>query len=218
MKLIISEELKRKGLTINLGVVSADVVVLAESPELWQKIEAFTEEIRKNVKIEEVIKIQAINTTKKAYKKTGKDPNRYRPSAESLYRRILKNQALYKINNVINILNYVSLKSGFSIGGYDSDKIIGDIYFDIGKENEEYFGIGRGKLNIAGLPVFRDEYGAFGSPTSDSQRTAVGLSTTNFLMLIISFQGISALESLCRETMELLRKYAHAKAPDFFII
>ena len=73
----------------------------------------------------------------------------------------------------------ISIKTGFSIGGYDAAKIEGDIELGIGKENEPYEGLGRGVLNIHKLPVFRDEQGAFGSPTSDSERTGVSQQAKN---------------------------------------
>ena len=69
---------------------------------------------------------------------------------------------IHKINNVVDLLNLVSIKTGLSIGGYDASKIKGQAIFGIGNNNEPYEGIGRGKLNIEGMPVFRDESGAFG--------------------------------------------------------
>ena len=73
------------------------------------------------------------------------------------------------------------------MGGYDLDKIQGDIQLGIGKQNEPYEAIARGTLNVANLPVLRDELGAFGSPTSDSVRTMVTQNTCNFLMVLFCF-------------------------------
>ena len=62
-----------------------------------------------------------------AYKRLGKDPNRYRPSAEALRRRILRGLPLYKIDTLVDIVNLVSIRSGYSIGGFDADKIVGGL-------------------------------------------------------------------------------------------
>ncbi|MCK5102922.1 MAG: hypothetical protein KAR17_08905, partial [Cyclobacteriaceae bacterium] len=117
---------------------------------------------------------------------------------------------LYNVNNVVDLLNLVSLESGFSIGGYDTDKIDGSIEFGIGKPAELFQAIGRGKLNIENLPLFRDATGAFGSPTSDSIRTMVTDQTTSFLMILIDFHNHGKLMYFVERSVELLGKYASA--------
>jgi DNA/RNA-binding domain of Phe-tRNA-synthetase-like protein len=111
---------------------------------------------------------------------------------------------------VVDLLNLVSISSGFSIGGYDSDKIEGDVVFGIGETNEPYQGIGRGELNIEGMPVFRDLKGAFGTPTSDSVRTSVSLETQRFLMIIIDYANSGDLGEATKHAINLLEKYANA--------
>jgi DNA/RNA-binding domain of Phe-tRNA-synthetase-like protein len=108
------------------------------------------------------------------------------------------------------LLNLVSISTGFSIGGYDAGKIVGEVVFGIGRENEPYEGIGRGELNIESQPVFRDEIGAYGSPTSDSVRTCVSLKTKRFLMIIIDFGTSAELDKAIDLAVHLLKKYAGA--------
>ena len=57
----------------------------------------------------------------------------------------------------------------------------------IGREGEPYEGIGRGELNIAGLPVFRDSVGGIGTPTSDNERTKLTLDTRRLLVTVHLF-------------------------------
>ncbi|HLN74175.1 MAG TPA: phenylalanine--tRNA ligase beta subunit-related protein, partial [Prolixibacteraceae bacterium] len=120
-------------------------------------------------------------------------------------------KGLYRISNVVDQLNLVSVMSGFSIGGYDAEKIAGDICFGIGKSGEPYTGIGRGELNIENLPVFRDELGAFGTPTSDSQRTEVTPDTRKFLMVLIDFESSSELEKAKQQAIHLLKEHCGAE-------
>ena len=52
------------------------------------------------------------------------------------------------------------------------DKIAGgSLVLGGGREGEIYHGIGRGELNIAGLPVYRDAVGGIGTPTSYEERS-----------------------------------------------
>ena len=118
----IDETLKLKCPDLKLGCIQCDVIVEKEYPELLALIQENIATIRRNLEMDEISKLPSIAAARKGYKLTGKDPARYRLSAESLLRRIVKGNDLYKINNVVDLLNLVSIKTGFSIGGYDISK------------------------------------------------------------------------------------------------
>lgn len=210
-KIEIEAELKQICPSLRLGIIQCRINTKEECPDLWQVINENTVNIQQNLAISGIVDIPSINSSKKGYRAVGKDPSRYRLSAESLLRRIVNGKGLYKINNVVDLLNLVSITSGFSIGGYNADKIEGVVRFGIGKADEAYEGIGRGSLNIDKLPVFRDDLGAFGSPTSDSLRTQIDETCKNFLMIIISFQAEKALPEAMNLAIDLLKKHAEAK-------
>lgn len=141
--------------------------------------------IHNTLQLPDINKRAAIAATRKVYKALGKDPNRYRPSAEALCRRAVKESGLYTINTLVDLINLVSIRSGYSIGGFDLDKIEGDgIILGVGEDGEPFEAIGRGQLNIAGLPVFRDSIGGIGTPTSDNERTKLSLDTKRLLMTV----------------------------------
>lgn len=208
--ILISKELKEKVPNLKLSVIECDVFVLETSDLLWDDIRKKTGELSADLTTEQISKIPVIAASRKAYKACGKDPARYRLSAEALLRRVVKNKALYQVNNVVDVLNLVSITTGYSIGGYDSDKISGNVSFGIGTAADPYEGIGRGRLNIEFLPTFRDEKGEFGTPTSDSERTAVTQDTKRFLMIIIDFGG-GALKKATKLASEYLERFAFAK-------
>ena len=164
-----------------------------------------------NIKLEQINKWLPIQATRQAYKRLGKDPNRYRPSSEALRRRILRELPLYKVDTLVDLINLVSIRSGYSIGGFDVDKIAGgSLVLGVGREGEIYHGIGRGELNIAGLPVYRDAVGGIGTPTSDEERTKIGLDTTHLLMIINGYSGLEGLEAAGKYAVGLLSKYVSA--------
>lgn len=207
----ISNELKSRCLGLRLGCIEADVNVDESSIELLAEMTARIQQISESLSIESISKIPTIAASRKAYKVCGKDPARYRLSAEALLRRVVSGKGLYHINNVVDQLNLVSITTGFSIGGYDADQIEGDIVFGIGNQAELYSGIGRGELNIENLPVFRDEQGAFGTPTSDSPRTQVNEQTHRFLMILIDFEGDKMLDESMQMAEHLLKSYCGAE-------
>lgn len=210
-KIIIEDEVKSKVADTELFCIECDVYPEDSCGPLWDQISAQCTELRSTIRLEDISALPAIKASRKAYKACGKDPARYRLSAEALLRRIVKGEELYRINNIVDLLNLVSVTSGFSIGGYDAGKIQGDIRFGIGKSGEPYTGIGRGELNIEGLPVFRDDAGAFGSPTSDSERTCVNQVTRRFLMVIIDFGSGHHLRETGEYAVNLLTEYGGAK-------
>jgi DNA/RNA-binding domain of Phe-tRNA-synthetase-like protein len=207
----IDEQLKKACPDIHLSCISCSVSVQGFQADLWQLIDAKTREIKENLTIEEIRHNPNIAASREAYKACGKDPARYRLSAEALLRRVVSDKGLYRINNVVDLLNLVSISTGFSIGGYDEDNIAGDIVMGIGQANEPYQALGRGELNIEGMPVFRDEKGAFGTSTSDSERTGVSENTRRFLMVIVSYQSVEKLEETTQMAIQFLTEFAEGK-------
>jgi len=209
-KITISDRLEGKVPELQLSCILCDVIPVPVNIQLWNEVQLKINEIAASVSVEQISQLPAISASRKAYKACGKDPARYRLSAEALLRRVVNRNELYQINNVVDALNLVSISTGFSIGGYDDDKIAGDVVFGIGQPVEPYSGIGRGELNIEGMPVFRDAKGAFGTPTSDSERTSVSLDTKHFLMIIIDYASSPQLSEATELAVNLLEKYAQA--------
>lgn len=210
-EIYIHEEIKEKCPATRLGIISCKVKVEVDNAAIWTEILTIQDALKSTTKIEEISQHPVNSQTRDAYRSCGKKPGRYRPSAEALMRRVLQGKDLYRINNVVDMINMISIATGFSIGGYDIDKIQGNVELGIGKENEPYVGLGRGVLNIHKLPRFKDDLGAFGSPTSDSERTGVSLSTQNFLMIFLDFGKNEALESAMDRAREALTNYCYAK-------
>ena len=193
--------------------IECDVVCSDTSDALWNEIEECYAGIKEHTPIEEVRRRPAIAATREAYKACGKDPNRYRPSAEALCRRAVRGLELYRTLSVIDLINLLSMLTGHSIGGFDADKVVGPVLtLGVGAEGEPYEAIGRGELNIAGLPVYRDAVGGIGTPTSDNERTKLTPATRRLLVTINIYgdapgYDTDAVESLARR---LLTDYACA--------
>jgi DNA/RNA-binding domain of Phe-tRNA-synthetase-like protein len=196
---------------MRLGCIRAAVKVLPSSVDLLGYIDGVCNILKNRMRVDEVSKIEIISDTKYAYRQLGKDPSRYRPSAEALTRRVVQGKGLYQVNNIVDTLNIISIKHGFSIGGYDLGCIEGNVELSIGRHSEPYEAIGRGHLNIEHLPVLRDLNGAFGSPTSDSSRTMIKSGTKDFLMVFFDFSGYNELQEAMDDTFWLYKEYSNVK-------
>jgi DNA/RNA-binding domain of Phe-tRNA-synthetase-like protein len=158
--------------------------------------------------IEELASLPMIRDGREVYKKLGKAPSKYRLSSEALIRRVLQGKGVYKVNNIVDINNLISLKSKFPVRSYDIKNVQSPICLMIGKEGEQYKGIGKGYISIENLPVLTDFISGFGSPTSDSERAMITNSAREILMCIYSFSGKTDIDEYLAYAKELLEKYA----------
>src|SRR5512133_2050472 len=210
IQITIERSLHQLNPSMALGIIKSEVTNTDHNSELWNEVQRVTTQIRATLTFEAIKDQPQIAYTRKMYSACGKDPSRYRPSAEALMRRIVKGQDLYRISTLVDLINLVSLKFGYSIGAFDVSRIEGTVAMGIGKSEEIYNGIGKGLLNIENLPVLRDERGAIGSPTSDEERTSIRNDTSKLLMVIYAFGGTEGLTDCMEYTIDLLRKHAEA--------
>jgi len=219
MKIIVSEEIE----LVCPGFVGACVDAVVEnstfSEPLWQEIHAMGEQYRQTLTTESLKEMSGIAATRRVYKACGKDPSRYRPASEALIRRMLQGKELYQIDTLVDLINLASIAFGYSIGGFDADQFVGDtLTLGIGREGEPYEGIGRGMINIHGLPVYRDAIGGVGTPTSDHERTKITLSTRHLVVLINGYDGNEErVTANARFIQDLLRKYANSDGGTYFL-
>lgn len=218
MKVSIEAGLKAKCPRVALACITAEVLAGATPEGLDQELRSCEERIIKLPEPKAVLESAAILATRSAYKALGKDPARYRGSAEALLRRVIAGKGLPRINNVVDLINLESMESRLPVGLYDLAHVQGDILFRAGRASETYKGIGKYDLNLEGLPVFCDVVGPHGSPTSDSERTMVTLGTKQVIAIIISFGGADGLERWAQRMTELLALYSDAQNQETYLI
>ena len=219
MKIIVEDKIEAVCPSFVGACVEVDVENSVHSAELWQLIDEQGEKFRQTLTTESLKDISAIAATRRVYKACGKDPSRYRPSSEALIRRMLQGKQLYQIDTLVDLINLASITYGYSIGGFDADKFDGDtLTLDVGREGEPYEGIGRGPINIAGLPVYRDATGGVGTPTSDNERTKMELGTRHLVALVNGYDGNEATVKATAELIiELTTRFCKGRNAKYFI-
>src|SRR5437667_3791802 len=208
MQITIDAGLIKKCPRTALACVTARVEASASPAALLEEMKTRETEIQRLPFPRSVLESPQVQATRRAYKALGKDPARYRGSAEALLRRVVAGKGLPQINAVVDVINLVSVESRLPIGLYDLTHVTGEIVFRAGRAGETYKGIGKYDLNLEGLPIFCDAAGPHGSPTSDSERTMVTTATTQVLAIIISFGGADILDRWTQRMGELMTRYA----------
>ena len=216
-KIKIDEDLLKVCPNIQLGCIQYNADVEKGNKELWKVISDRVKNIEKNMTLDDIAREKNISDSRELYKKIGKDPHRYRISSEALIRRILQGKGLYKINNVVDANNLISINSKLSVGSYDVDKLGNLLSFRIGKKGESYKGIGKDIINTENLPVFSDEEGAYGSPTSDSEKAMITGDSKNILTVLIAFSDNAQLEQHMDNAVKILDRYVGAKNIETYI-
>ena len=219
MEIIVSNEIENVCPNFIGACVEAKVKNSQYCQDLWNEINTLGEEFKNKLTIETLKEISGIAATRRIYRICGKDPSRYRPAAEALIRRILQGKTLYQIDTLVDLINLASMKYGYSLGGFDADKFVGNtLELGGGKEGEPYEGIGRGMINIQGLPVYRDGIGGVGTPTSDNERTKITINTNHLLVLINGYDGNEALVRQNAEfVQQLIKRFCESDGGSYFI-
>jgi DNA/RNA-binding domain of Phe-tRNA-synthetase-like protein len=131
--------------------------------------------------------VEGIQKARELYRAIGVDPTRNRPSSEALIRRLIKSKELYRINSLVDVINYVSLCYLLPLGLYDMERIEGDtVTLRRGAPGDGYEGIRKDWVNLDGCYSMYDSAGPFGSPTADSARTMVRPETSSALIIIFA--------------------------------
>jgi DNA/RNA-binding domain of Phe-tRNA-synthetase-like protein len=154
------------------------------------------------------------------YWRVGIDPTRRRPSSEALLRRVLRGDALPRINALVDICNWCSLELQLPYGLYDLERVEGPIALRLGQPGEEYVGIRKDAVHVGGRLTLADRRGPFGNPTSDSARTMVTPSTARALAVIFAPRDLpaSVVEAAVRLTSDRAAQFTGAREVGRFVV
>ncbi|WP_421383969.1 B3/4 domain-containing protein [Bacillus salacetis] len=197
MEISISPEIAAKVDGFKVGFIHYKGIEVGASPQMLKgRLQLFQESIFFDLQEKPVTEIDGVAQWREIFKSVGKDPNRYRHSAEALYRRIKKQNYLQTINSAIDLNNFFSLQYEVPIGIYDLDKLKGDrIELRLGSEGETYTGLNGRENSLENLIVACDNEGPFGSPFVDSSKAPVGEETQNAVQIIFLKPSLSLEDS-----------------------
>jgi DNA/RNA-binding domain of Phe-tRNA-synthetase-like protein len=178
-----------------MGWILYNDITVSETPQLLKgRFHFFYQEEALSLETKNVSDLPGVNEWRSIFKKFGTDPSRYRPSQESLIRRLKKGQPIPEINSAVDLNNFFSIRHQVPMGLYDLANLNGtEIVIRVGTEADQYEGINGRTTVMADKLLSADALGAFGSPIVDSERTKVTGETKNGLH-IIYFQPSTSIE------------------------
>jgi DNA/RNA-binding domain of Phe-tRNA-synthetase-like protein len=200
---------------VKLGVVEADGLQVASGAEnLARLLDQVCERKLREFTLESLAEADPTRDVRAMFRAWDMDPSKYRPSSEALLRRVVQGKGLYRVSNVVDIGNLVSIETGWPLGCYDRARIRPPIAFRHGSPGERYEGIGKRSWHLEGRPVLADPDGPFGSPISDSTRSMITESAQNVLIIIYVPAGApdASIEVEMSRLSERLAEFADAAA------
>lgn len=146
--------------TVCVGVVVAKGVDnCGKTQEINALLREAVTEVRKKFAGVNLKEHSAFVCYRESFKKLGFNPNKFLSSVEALVSRVVKGGELPEINDVVNLVNAVSLKHTLPMGAHDLDSMTGDIMVRFSRENEQFIPFGQTEPETvpAGELVYADE-------------------------------------------------------------
>lgn len=197
--------------TVRLAAFTVESLRIGRGEELWASLfEPLCRELFGRYGETTISHVPGIERARDLYKAIGIDPTRWRPASEALIRRVIKGKPLYRINSLVDTINYCSLYYLLPLGLFDLDRIEGEsLILRKGLPGESFGGIRKDQVNVAGRYTLADSAGPFGSPTSDSERTAIRDNSERALAVIYAPSSLERkeLEELARFTAEKVEQH-----------
>jgi len=154
-----------------------------------------------------------IASWRQMYRSFGTKPGDYRPSAEALVRRALKTGGLPTINTAVDAYNAVSVRHLIPMGGFDLDRVAGDIRlrFSVGGEEFTPLGSDKTELTYVGEVVYADDERILTRRWNyrDCDETKITEGTRNAVLFADGPEGVprSSVEEALLDLERLINEY-----------
>jgi DNA/RNA-binding domain of Phe-tRNA-synthetase-like protein len=98
--------------------------------------------MRENFKVEQVRELSNVTRYRDIMRKANINPNKFPPSVEAMFKRILKGGKLPTINALVDLCNAVSIEQIISLGAHDLIDIRDDLEVRFSKEGDIFLPFG----------------------------------------------------------------------------
>lgn len=226
MKFVIEEKLARNYPELRIAVlVAKDVRIQQEDRRLESLKRKVENEVRSRFRGKNLVEHPFIAAWRDAYRSFGAKPKKYNPTAEALIRRILRGNAIPRINTLVDCYLVIEAKYLLPIGGYDLNKVKENIYLRYSKGNEEFIPLGKGEVERTnvGEVVYADEEEVLTRKWNyrDCEQTKITLETKKvalFMEAVDKRIPTDALENAVKELEELILDFCGGRIRTFLVI
>ena len=198
----------------HIGVLTArEIDVVHSDPGLERMKSGALSVAEEKLGGEPVTRHPFIASWREMYRSFGTKPGDYRPSAEALVRRALKTGSLPTINTAVDAYNVVSVRHLIPMGGFDLDRVAGDIKLRFSPGGEAFTPLGSDKREetYLGEVVYADEERILTRRWNyrDCDETKVTCETRNAVLFIDGPEGVprSSVEEALLDLERIINEY-----------
>ncbi|WJY27674.1 MULTISPECIES: B3/B4 domain-containing protein [Sporosarcina] len=196
MKFEIASSIFEKVPGFKLGILHYNKTTVSDSPQMLKgRLQLFQEQLFFELEERPLTDIKGLSEWRDSWRAFGADPNRHRPSAEALYRRVRSQNFLESHSSAVDLNNLFSLQYGIPAGIYDASELVGDIRVSVGHEADGYEGLNGRYNSLHKLIILHDQYSPFGSPYVDSVRTAITQDAAEIIQVLYVRPGMPSEEA-----------------------
>ncbi len=189
--------------------------------EIDQLLKTAEKSVNDHFKDQEITQDETIIRWRGIYSQFGAKPSKFRCSIESLCRMVTSEKNDYqirRINPLVDIYNYISLKHRIPVGGDDTDKVEGYIWLTVADGTEEFSVLNSGEKEFACEKevIYRDEKEVLCRRWNwrESNKTKLDETTKNVCLFIegVSVYSEEDMREILGEMAELVGKYCGGEA------
>lgn len=200
-----------KGTAITVTIIdNLKLGKLSSSFEEYEK--TLFEEIRAKNRLENLSTDPLLQSYRAMHWTYGMDPTKKRVSSEAVLRRVLQGENLWRISDLVDVVNLASAYHKIPIGLIDMVKTEGDLVIRVAEKGEVFQRIGGEEMTCRGREiVLSDNIGivCYGFAIHDSERTKVTAGSRKVLLLHYgtSFVTNQLLMEASNTTIEMVRQW-----------
>lgn len=209
---------------LSVAMVILDELKVGQSTSSFEEYERETfKEIRSKLTLDETKDDPILRSYRNLYWTFGMDPTKLRVSSEAVLRRILKGMNLWRISDIVDIINLASAYHKIPIGLIDASKLKGDLLIRSAFNGEVFQRIGGKTILCRGREIVvadEEKIVCFGYATHDSERTMITKETKRALVLLYGTEIVTSdlMSIALRITLDMVDQWLDCRVsePIFF--
>lgn len=198
---------------LRVAMIRLNDLKVGQSTSFFEEYEQEVfKEIRSKMTLEEAKDDTIFRSYRDLYWTFGMDPTKQRVSSEAVLRRVLKGQNLWRISDIVDIINLASAYHKIPIGLVDASKLDGDLVIRTAANGEVFQRIG-GKTIVCGgreiVVADNKKIVCFGYATHDSERTMITKETSSALVLLYGAESVTkpVMEDALKVTIDMIGQW-----------
>ena len=161
MQLVVSPEILEVFPALRIGILIAeDIDNAGQNDDLERLKVEKADEFRMQYTSHTLLDNPYIAAWRDTYRRFGTNPKKNKPTAEALLRRIVRGHDIPTISKAVDLYLVVETQFYLPIGGYDLDKIVGDIHLRFSPGGEDFMPLGATQVEeqtSSGEVVYADD-------------------------------------------------------------